>query len=96
MSTAWKITPFWTTATNIKFSSESMSVCSAMVSCILYLSAPGADISGTAPWLSNKSLSSVVVTMSSTTLNPKFVSTLSEYFDIIFDWSSVNTKWPLA
>ena len=67
-----------------------------MVRLILYLSAPGAVKFGVAPWLSNKLVSSTAVTTDSTTLKPTFAFTESLYFDIIFDWSWVNTKWPLA
>ena len=83
-------------ATCIKFSSDAISFSSAIVNWILYLSAPGAVKFGVAPWLSNNVVSSTAVTTDSTALKPTLVVTVSVYFEIIFDWSSVKTKWLLA
>ena len=56
-------TPSTTLATSIKFSSEFISSSVAMVRTILYLSAPGEDVLGVAPWLSKRAeLSEEVIT----------------------------------
>ena len=84
------ITPSIILETGTKLSFPVTSLSREIVNFILYLSAPGAEVFGTAPWLSNSPASSDAETTSSTTLNPKISSSIvSLYLDITFDWSSV-------
>ena len=80
----------------MKFSFTLISLRSAIVNVIRYLSAPGAETLGTVPWLSYKALLSFAVITSSTALNPISAEGSSVYFEIILLWLCVKTKLDLA
>ena len=90
----WLVTaPFMMFATDINLPVAPMneeSSCVHKSSLIRYLSAPGAEVLGAAPWLSNSAVSSTAVTTDSTALKPMSTLAVSVYFEINTSSSPFN------